>query len=791
MKKTILFIYILLISAAISAKKINISGCVTDEKGVGVSYATVGVAGTDLATVANDKGLYTLLLDEGTHVITVSAVGYKPYKKEIMVACGQRNILDILLHSEVAELEEVVVSADIMNVSRVKRSAYNVVALDTKDMLNTTKNIADVLAKSPGLKLRESGGVGSDMQVTLDGFTGKHIKVFIDGVPQEGVGKSFGLNNIPVNYARSVEVYRGVVPVELGTDAMGGVINIVTDKRRAGWNIDASYSYGSYNTHRSFVNFSHSLANGFVYEISMFQNYSDNNYKVHAPVEDFATGAIEKKKLRKVERFNDTYHNEAVTIRAGIMGKRWVDRLMFALTLSNMYKEIQTGVRQEIVYGEKFREGYSVMPSLEYRKRNLLLKGLDVSLTANYNRNATTNVDTSDCKYNWLQETMKLNSPGEQSYQNSRADNDNYNVAFTAKYRIGSSHMHLFTLHHLLNVFKRSNTSFLAKESANDPIDKRTVKNVTGLSYRFMPGEKWNVTLFGKYYSQQVGGPVATTSNQDSFVRERRSMDSYGYGVAGTYFIIGGLQSKISYEKAFRLPTIEEMFGDEDLEMGNMGIKPEHSHNINLNLSYNERFGQHMFYAEAGIVYRDTRDYIQRNIIDISGGKSAATYLNYGKVLTSGISLSARYSFGKLLTVGGNFTKMEVLDNMKYAMNSSVPNISYKERIPNIPCLFADGDATFYWYDCFGKGNRMSFTYETRFVEKFCYYSMVIGTNSNDFMVPNQLSHNMSLTYSMDNGRYNFSLECLNFTNERLYDNFSLQKAGMGIYGKMRINLGC
>ena len=85
----------------------------------------------------------------------------------------------------------------------------------------------------------------------------------------------------------------------------------------------------------------------------------------------------------------------------------------------------------------------------------------------------------------------------------------------------------------------------------------------------------------------------------------------------------------------------------------------------------------------------------------------------------------------------------------------------------------------------------MSFTYETRFVEKFCYYSMVIGTNSNDFMVPNQLSHNMSLTYSMDNGRYNFSLECLNFTNERLYDNFSLQKAGMGIYGKMRINLGC
>ena len=54
-----------------------------------------------------------------------------------------------------------------------------------------------ILAKAPGMKIRESGGVGSDMAVTMDGFSGKHVKVFIDGVPQEGVGNSFGINNIP------------------------------------------------------------------------------------------------------------------------------------------------------------------------------------------------------------------------------------------------------------------------------------------------------------------------------------------------------------------------------------------------------------------------------------------------------------------------------------------------------------------------------------------------------------------------------------------------------------------
>ena len=150
-------------------------------------------------------------------------------------------------------------------------------AVDTRDLQNSTKSLGDALAKTPGLKLRESGGVGSDMNVMLDGFSGKHVKVFIDGVPQEGVGGSFGLNNIPVNFAERIEVYKGVVPVTFGADAIGGVINIVTKKsvlKRRNWFLDAAYSYGSFNTHKSYVNFGQTLKNGFSYEVNAFQNYS-------------------------------------------------------------------------------------------------------------------------------------------------------------------------------------------------------------------------------------------------------------------------------------------------------------------------------------------------------------------------------------------------------------------------------------------------------------------------------------------------------------------------------------
>ena len=766
--------------------KTMISGKVISTEKEVVDFATVYLKGTGHGGITNQEGIYHVSAPAGNYTLVVSAVGYKTVEKPVTLLRGQRVRQNITISPETQQLDEVTVVST--GVSRLKRSAFNAVAVDTKELQNTTKNLSDALAKAPGMKLRESGGVGSDMQLMLDGFSGKHVKVFIDGVPQEGVGSSFGLNNIPVNFADRIEVYKGVVPVGFGTDAIGGVINIVTNKKRRRWFLDASYSYGSFNTHKSNVNFGQTFKNGFTYEINVFQNYSDNDYHIEAPVEDFETGRIDRDKKVRVKRFNDTYHNEAVVGKVGVVEKKWADRLMLGFTYSNMYQDIQTGVRQDIVYGQKHRKGHSLMPSLEYYKRNLLAKGLDVALTVNYNKNLTTNVDTASYKYNWYGDRKLLNSPGEQSYQHSRADNNNWNGTFTANYRLGK--MHMLTFNHVLNTFSRSNTSLLAKEEQSDAIAKETRKNISGVSYRLMPSETWNLSVFGKYYNQFVAGPVATDANQNDYVRTTRSVSSIGYGAAGTYFILPGLQAKLSYEKAYRLPTIEEMFGNEDLEMGDIGIRPENSDNVNLNLSYNRTFGRHSVYVEGGLVYRNTKDYIQRNITDLSGGKSAATYINYGKVLTKGYNISARYGFGKWVSVGGNFTQMDVRDNMKTSISGSAENIAYKERMPNLPYIFADSDVTFYWRDLGRKGNALTVSYDNQYLHSFTYYSSKIGSNKGDYVVPSQFSHNLSLSYSLRDGRYNLSFECRNFTDEQLYDNFSLQKAGRAFYGKVRVYFG-
>lgn len=765
-----------------------ISGKIISDGKQPVSFATVMLKGTAHGAHTDSRGIYHITAPAGRYSLVVSAVGYKTVEREVTVKTGLRQQIDFNIVEDAIQLAEVsVVSA---GVSRVKNSAYNAVAVDTKDMLNTTKTLSEALAKTPGLKLRESGGVGSDMNLMLDGFSGKHVKIFIDGVPQEGVGSSFGLNNIPVNFADRIEVYKGVVPVGFGTDAIGGVINIVTNRKRRRWFVDASYSYGSFNTHKSYINFGQTFGNGLTYEINAFQNYSDNSYHVDAPVFDFGSQSIDTKKLYRAKRFNDTYHNEAVVAKFGLTGKSWADRLMFGFTYSHMYKEIQTGVRQKTVYGQKHRHGHSLMPSLEYSKRDLFVNGLSVVATANYNRNSTTNVDTASYRYNWLGERQRTSSPGEQSYLYSRADNDNWSATLNVNYRINRSHT--LTLNNVFNAFSRTNTSLLYGKEDKDPISKDMRKNIAGLSYRLMPSEKWNISLFGKYYRQYVSGPVAADENASSYVRTSRTIDSWGYGAAGTYFIIDGLQAKLSYEKACRLPTIEEMFGDEDLETGSVLIRPERSDNINLSISWNKSIGRHSLYVEGGMVYRDTRDYIQRSIAALSGNREGAFYENYGKVKTTGFNLSARYSLGRWLSVGGNFTQMNVRDNEKIMVGStSVANPVYKSRMPNVPWQFADADVNFYWHDLLKEGNTLTLTYDNQYLHSFCYYSEgVQAVNLSDYIVPTQFSHNLTLTYSICRGRYNVSFECRNFTDEKLYDNFSLQKAGRAFYGKVRINFG-
>ena len=772
---------------------IALSGRVVTTGKEPVDFATVYLKDTRFGCATDEKGLYRLQIPSGKYTLVVSMIGFETYEQEIEINGEKETRVDVTLQPSVEELEEVVVVSN--GVGRVKRSAFNAVAMDLSEMKNTTRSLSEALQKLPGMKLRESGGVGSDMQIMLDGFSGKHVKVFIDGVPQEGTGTAFDLNNIPANFAERIEVYKGVVPVGFGTDALGGVINIVTNKKRRNWFLDGSYSYGSFNTHKSYVHFGQTFKNGLTYEVNAFQNFSDNDYHIDNYItefgEDGVTESTDRNKIYHVKRFNDRFHNEAVIGKIGVVDKPWADRLMFGFNYNNFYKEIQTGVYQYLVFGQKHRKGHSFMPSLEYSKRDLLVKGLDVVLTANYNHNITHNIDTASYKYNWLGQRKYTGTPGEQSYQNNESKNTNWNGTFTVNYRIGSAHM--LTLNHVLSTFERTTRSYVNGSSQISAfnIPKITRKNITGLSYRMMLSEKWNISAFGKYYNQFNKGPVS--QNDDGvgdYINLSRHTSSLGYGAAGTYFIIDGLQAKLSYEKAYRLPTTDELFGDEDLEAGQASLRPEKSDNVNFNLSYEKQIGKHNLYLEGSLIYRDTKDYIKRGL-DAIGGMSYGIYENHGKVKTKGFNVSARYSYSHWFSIGGTFNNLNARDDERYrGGNTLQESVSYGQRIPNQPYTFANFDANFTWRDLFAKGNALTVSYDSYYQHEFPLYWEALGDPRTKSKVPEQFSHNLTIGYSIRNGRYNLSLECRNLTDEKLYDKFSLQKAGRAFYGQVSVYFG-
>src|SRR5690606_27999865 len=129
------------------------------------------------------------------------------------------------------------------------------------------------------------------------------------GIPMDHFGSSFQINNIPINIAERIEVYKGVVPIWLGSDALGGAINIITGDRHRNY-VDVSYSYGSFNTHRTVVNAAITNKKGLTAQLSAYQNYSDNDYKVTVEPSDVYTGAYAPNTV--LRRFHDVYHNETL-----------------------------------------------------------------------------------------------------------------------------------------------------------------------------------------------------------------------------------------------------------------------------------------------------------------------------------------------------------------------------------------------------------------------------------------------------------------------------------------------
>lgn len=764
---------------------VSIQGVVTDEHGVGLDDVHVYIDSLVFGQQTDHRGEFHLQVPKGKYLLNANKVGYKRYQQAIELEATANPINIVLSKADYTTLDEATVVGK-SALQEVRETAYNVTALDAKRFHNTTLDLAHLLNRASGVKIRENGGLGSDVSINLNGFTGRHIKVFIDGVPMDGMGSAFQLNNIPVNLADRIEIYKGVVPIELGADALGGAINIVTNNRNKSY-AEASYSFGSFNTHKTNVNLGYTADNGFTVQLNAFQNYSDNNYRVYTRIRDFETSTFTTDSVW-VRRFHDNYHNETLVAKTGFLNTPWADQLLLGITLGQEYVEIQNSNLMEIVFGARSRSGNTVMPSLTYSKKDLFVDKLNVRYTANYNRNLNHNVDTSRYQYNWYGEKMLNNGGaiGESLNTLAKFYNNNANSTLNLSYEFLERHS--LALNDVFSTYERKNAdkSAVIDEDTNEDTRSSNYKNVLGLSYKYNLDDKWVTTVFGKHFVQSVTGSmdVSTNPSVTRFERQTRKSNSYGYGLATTYFL-HDFQLKASVEQALRMPNERELFGDEVLETGNATLKPENSKNVNLGFTFQKDFSKdHSLFIDASGMYRKVSDFIRREINPRFG---TAMSSNHGLVQNWGLNVEGRYYYKRSMAVGGTFTYQDIRDKEDFlSKHSTQPNVHKNDRMPNMPYLFGNGEVEVFLHDLMGKHNMMNISYNLSYVHDFFLRWESLGSSGGKDVVGKQLSHDLIATYSLKGGKYNIAVEARNITDERLYDNYSLQKPGRSFAVKLR-----
>jgi len=762
--------------------KTLLTGKIKEENDSDLPGASVVIRGTSEGTVADENGFFKMdIKKSGSYTLEVSAVGFMSQSKVVQVKAGQETNVTFILKSNVKEMSEVTVHGKSES-QQIKEQAFNVNAIETRQFANSTADLNQVLNRSAGIKVREQGGVGSDFNFSINGLSGKAVKFFIDGIPLEIMGSTMSLNNIPVNLAERIEVYKGVVPVSLGADALGGSVNIVTNQGVTSY-LDASYSYGSFNTHQAAISgqYTH-RPTGFIAKASAFYNFADNNYLMRG-VEIWDQQKNEYV-YKDLPRFHDRYKAAMGQLELGVINKKWADVFFVGASYSRSDKQLQTGIRQEVVYGSATKIGDAYNFSLRYKKDNLFLKGLGLNLYSSVSKDSYVIADTLTRKYYWDGTYIDAGNAETGSRRLTHVDRPRFFSRANINYVINENQSINvnYTLDRVLS------ETYDARIYEEDDVPGKITKHIAGVAFQQnLFSQKWSNTFFAKYYGIGLDKRQYTSLTQE-YSNLRNFKDYLGYGLASVYKLGSNAGLKGSYEYTYRVQDINEVFGDGFTIDNNLALKPESGDNINLGGFYGFKAGRNSIFVEGSAFYRNTRDFIYA----IEYATNRFQYQNVSKVLVKGLEAEVRYNYSKLINASVNVSYQSAIDNTKYTLNSSgstSTSATYKNKIPNQPWFFGNADFGIGKNDLFRKNSRIQFNWSTQYTHWYYRTWEAFGNKKYQLTIPKQLVHQASVSYSMQDGKYNFSLECKNLTNELLYDNFRLQKPGRAVYAKFRLFL--
>lgn len=759
-----------------------------------VDNASIYLEGTSVHTSSNERGEYRLLVPKaGTYTLVVSRVGQDTYREQVVLKQGEQRQRDIRLQlNRKHNLRELVVTAN-RRKRKEQELGFAMQVIETQRVATQSLQTSELLERSAGVKVRQDGGLGSHTHFNLNGFSGNAVRIFVDGVPADNLGSSFSIQSIPPALLERVEVFKGVVPGYLASDALGGAINIVLKEQKRN-SLQTSYSLGSFNTHQWDLAGSFRTKWGGVLEGSTYYNYSDNNYEVwgkEIELKDY-TGRVRPAEGR-IRRFHDAYESYGTRLSAGIQRKPWADRLMLTGTFSQDYKEMQHGSTMRNVYGDRHTRSKSFVLGLNYQKKDLLLKGLDLSLDASHSWLSRQVIDTVGVMYSWAGamrdasgELIRYISGAEVGRQPTLGKNNDRSLVMRAMLSYTLDERSQIYAGYLFNGFKRS---------VEDPLEnpvlvslsniRNLTKGVASITYeRSDFDNRLRSSLFYKNYNQLATSyePYLDRGQVLNNTLHKR-VNYHGYGMTLAYSLSRQFKLFASAERALRMPSPNELFGNsaENLLPPSQGLEPERSNNLNVGFNYYGRKQAHNWGVNATLIYRDTKGMIRQAIL--GGSFDYSRYENLENVLSYGADLEMNYDYNGRFEAKLSLSKLQALFNTEFDAKGDRYQY-YRMHIRNEPSFKVNAHLGYMQPNLFAKGGRASVYANIHYVEAFNRDWSNVGSR-NLAIIPTQLVTNLGLSYAFPKHHFTLSLDAKNIFDRQVYDNYGLQKPGRAFYAKL------
>ena len=772
-KRLRLALLCLLCTLTISAQKAIVYGQITDDKtGEPIAGAGVSIAKDGKGTVADANGRYTLNIQGRQQVrLNFQYLGYKTESREI--ALRDSVCCNIRLKPVDNVLDEVTVTTR-SEMRKLRESAMPISVIGQRQLQGTASNINDVLARTVGVTVRNTGGMGSASRISVRGLEGKRMGMYIDETPMSQLSNFVALNDIPTNMIERIEVYKGIVPYKFGGSALGGAVNVVT-KEYPPIYLDFSYEIGSFNTHQvSSVLKRTNRKSGLQFGVGGVVSYAKNNYKM----------TLANLDGRIVERDHDRFNK----IMGGMSVKAtqwWFDEMKWELIFMKTRQEIQ-GI--DLNVREAYNHSTNYVTALTLKRNNFFLDGLDFDFNAGYIIGKYGLCDKAEHRYDWDGKVLPPVSSFGGEQNNFASDGNNRSNELTAKLNMG----YTIDMHHALNLniyadhnSLHPNDSLMDKSlgfRANFPSKMKTL--TVGLSY--------DLTLFDGRFQN------AFTLKEFLFSSRSRSIDIYsvkepqpvktsknyiGFSDAIRYKFTNDLMLKASFNSEVRIPTSEELIGNGYSILASPALRPERTSGVNLGLLYRHiKADGGLIEVELNGFYNQLEDMIRFTPDMIP---TMARYRNFGSVRTKGVELEAKGDICPLLYLYANGTYQDLRDVRKTIPGTEVENPTRNKRIPNVPYLLANFGAELHKENLFGgTGQNTRLLFDASYIHQYFYDFEV--SKYQERKIPTSMTMDAALEHSFCNDRWTITFKVKNLTDRRVVSELNRPLPGRYIGLKVR-----